>query len=409
MGYDLLVRGGWVIDPANGRQGVHDVAVTNGRIAAVARDLPADQAGSVVDAQGQYVTPGLIDMHTHCYWGATYWGIEADPVAARSGVTTWLDVGSAGAYTFPGFRRYVAEANRARVLSLLNISAIGLVANSYELANPHYLDVELGATIVEDNRDLILGIKVRMDGNTTLGTGLQGLQAARRLADLVQLPLMVHIGMAPPALPEITALMRPGDILTHCCTGQDNRVVDDAGRPYPYIRELWERGVVLDVGHGTGSFSYASAEAMLAAGVVPDVISSDIHQLAVLGPMYDLPTTISKFLNLGMSLFDAIERATIRPARAMGRPDLGTLSVGAPADLALFQLEEGDYTFYDVLMRPRRGRMRLVNTATYAGGALLPHREERPPAPWVARDLPPVQRSAPRPGPGMAMQGVPSS
>jgi dihydroorotase len=393
MAHDLLIRGGTVIDPANGRHGVHDVAVRDGRIVAVERDLQADPATAIVEARGQYVTPGLVDLHTHCYWGATYWGIEADPVAARSGVTTWLDVGSAGAYTFPGFRRYVAEANRARILALLNISAIGLVAQTYELANPNYLDVELAATIIESNRDLILGVKARIDANTTQGTGLEGLRRARRLADLVRLPLMVHIGLAPPALEEIAALMRPGDILTHCCTGQDNRVVDAEGRPYPYIRELWERGVVLDVGHGAGSFSYSSAEAMLAAGMVPDVISSDIHQLAVLGPMYDLPTTISKFLNLGMSLPDAIERTTVRPARAMGRPDLGTLSVGAPADIALFRLEEGEYTFYDIFMQARSGSVRLINVATYAGGALLPQREELPPAPWALRDWPPRQRA----------------
>jgi dihydroorotase len=393
MAYDLLIRGGTVIDPANGREGTYDVAVSGGAIAAVERELPGAEAATVVEAAGHYVTPGLIDLHTHCYWGATYWGIEADPVAARSGVTTWLDVGSAGAYTFPGFRRYVAEANRARTLALLNISAIGLVANTYELANVDYLDVELGATIIEANRDLILGVKARIDANTTRGTGLEGLRRARLLADRVNLPLMVHIGLAPPALQEIAGLMRPGDILTHCCTGQDNRVVDTDGQPYAYIRELWQRGVVLDVGHGAGSFSYASAEAMLAAGMVPDVISSDIHQLAVLGPMYDLPTTISKFLNLGMPLPDAIERATVRPARAMGRLDLGTLSVGAPADIALFRIEEGDYTFYDIFMQARRGTMRLTNSATFVDGALLPRREELPPAPWVARDWDPRQRA----------------
>ena len=392
MATDLLIRGGTVIDPANGRHGRADVAVAGGRIAAVGPDLPVADCAAMVDAAGQLVTPGLVDLHTHCYWGATYWGIEADPVAARSGVTTWLDVGSAGAYTFPGFRRYVAEANSVRVLSLLNISAIGLVASSYELANPDYLDVELGATIVEANRDLILGIKARIDRNTTRGTGLEGLRRARQLADQVRLPLMVHIGMAPPHLAAIAELLRPGDILTHCCTGQENRVVDADGVPYPYIRALWERGVVMDVGHGTGSFSYASAEAMLAAGMLPDVISSDIHQMAVLGPMYDLPTTLSKFLTLGLSLDEVFERATVRPARAMGRPDLGTLSVGAPADLALFRLEEGAHTFYDVSMQARQGSLRLVNTATYVGGALIPRRQELPPAPWVARDLPEAQR-----------------
>jgi dihydroorotase len=215
---------------------------------------------------------------------------------------------------------------------------------------------------------------------------------ARQLADRVKLPLMVHIGIAPPTLTEIVDLMRPGDILTHCCTGQTNRLIDEQGHVHPYIHRAHEQGVILDLGHGTGSFSYASVEAMLAQGIPPDVLSSDIHQLAVLGPMYDLPTTLSKFLNLGMSLPEVIARATVRPAAVIGRPDLGTLRVGAPADIALFRLEEGDYTFYDIALEPRHATVRLVNTATYIGGSLVPHAPERPPHPWVATDFPAEQR-----------------
>ena len=394
MRYDLLIRGGEVVDPGGDLRGPHDVAIAGGTVAAVAPSLPADEAACIVDARGQYVTPGLIDLHTHCYWGATYWGIEADPVAARSGVTTWLDAGSAGAYSFAGFRRYAVDASCARLFAFLNIATIGLIARTYELSNLDYCDVGLGAAIVEANRDVILGIKARIDRDTTRGTGLEPLRRARELADRVKLPLMVHISTAPPHIADIARLLRPGDILTHCCTGHENRLVDGQGRVHPFIQELWQQGLILDLGHGTGSFSYASAEAMLAEGMPPDVISSDIHQLSVLGPMYDLPTTLSKFLNLGMSLPDVIARATARPAAAMGRPDLGTLRVGAPADLALFRLEEGSYTFHDVFMQPRRGRVQLVNTATYVGGTLLPHAPERPPAPWVAADLPAEQRPA---------------
>src|SRR6185312_8759080 len=159
MIYGLLIQGGEVMDPANGRHGIADVAVAGGVVAAVAPNLPREQAAQMVDASGLIVTPGLIDLHTHCYWGATYWGVEADPVAARTGVTTWLDVGSSGAYNFPGFRRYAAEASTARVLALLNISTIGLAARTYELSNLDYCDEEIGALIVERNRDLILGIK----------------------------------------------------------------------------------------------------------------------------------------------------------------------------------------------------------------------------------------------------------
>jgi dihydroorotase len=397
--YDLLIRGGEVVDPANDRYGRLDVAVSDGVIGAVGPDLPAESAERVVDAQGQYVTPGLIDLHTHCYWGATFWGIEADPVAARSGVTTWLDVGSSGAYSFAGFRRYAVEASRARLFALLNVSSIGLIAQTFELSNLDYCDVDLATMIVEENRDVILGIKARIDPNTTRGTGLEPLRRARALADRVGLPLMVHIGASPPPLRDIADLMRPGDILTHCCTGNTNRLIDESGAVLPFMRELWEQGVVLDVGHGTGSFSFTSAEAMLQAGVVPDVISSDIHQMSVMGPMFDLPTTLSKFLNMGMSLPGVIARATVRAATAMRRPELGTLSIGVPADIALFRLEEGNFTLYDVLMQARQGTKRLVNTATYRAGKLMQHLPERPPAPWVATDLPEGHRRLGRTGP----------
>jgi len=392
--YDVVIRGGEVIDPTGEWSGGYDVAIQGGLVAAVAPDLPLDEVGQVVDARGQYVTPGLVDLHTHCYWGATYWGIEADPVAARTGVTTWVDAGSAGAYSFPGFRRYVVEGKRARIFAFLNIATIGLVARTYELGALDYCDVGLGAAIVEANRDVIVGVKARIDRDTTRGTGLEPLRRARDLADRVGLPLMVHIGLAPPSLHEIAGLLRPRDILTHCCTGHDNRLIDEQGVVHPYIRDLWGQGLTLDLGHGTGSFSYASAEAMLAAGMPPDVISSDIHQLSVLGPMYDLPSTLSKYLNLGMSLRDVIARATAHPAAAVGRTNVGRLEVGAPADVALFRLEEGDYTFHDVAMRPRHGAVRLVNTATFRAGALMPVARAAPPAPWVATDFPLEQRPA---------------
>src|SRR5947209_2707662 len=393
MAYELLIRGGIIIESASGQQLASDIAVSSGRIAAIAPDLSGALAAQVVDARDQYVTPGLVDLHTHCYWGATYWGIEADPVAARTGVTTWVDAGSAGAYSFPGFRRYVVEASRTRLFAFLHISSIGLIARTYESSNLDYCDVELATTILEANRDVIVGIKVRMDRDNTRGTGLEPMRRARKLADRTKLPLMVHIGIAPPQISEIVELLRPGDILTHCCTGQTNRLVDEQGQLHPYISRAHEQGVILDLGHGTGSFSYTSAEAMLAQGLPPDVLSSDIHQLAVLGPMYDLPTTLSKFLNLGMSLPDVIARATVRPAAVIGRPDLGTLQVGAPADIALFRVEEGNYTFYDTAMEPHHGPVRLVNMATYIGGLLIPHAPERPPHPWVITDFPVEQRS----------------
>ncbi|ACZ40873.1 amidohydrolase/deacetylase family metallohydrolase [Sphaerobacter thermophilus] len=388
--FDLVIRGGEVLDPGAGIQGRFDLGIRDGRVAAIEPEIDLARAERVIDATGQIVTPGLVDLHTHIYWGATYWGIEADPVAARSGVTTWLDVGSAGAYSFPGFRRYIAEPSRCRVFALLNLSSIGLIAPTWEFANPDYWDVDLAAKIVEANRDLILGIKARIDRNTTRGVGVRPLERARELADRVGLPLMVHVSWGPPTIDEVAAYLRPGDILTHCFTGGDMRILGEDGRVLPVIRDLQERGLILDIGHGTGSFSFAVAEAMLEQGVLPDTISSDIHQLAVQGPMYDLPTTLSKFLALGMSLPEVIERATARPAAAIRRPDLGTLRVGSVADIALWRLEEGDFVFHDVGMDERRGTQRLVNTLTLVDGQVLPRLPERPPHVWAV--LPEHQR-----------------
>ena len=389
--FDLLIQNGRVIDPGGHGEGQFDVAIADGRIAAVGPHLPSDSVGETIDATGLLVTPGLVDLHTHVYWGATYWGIEADPVAARSGVTTWLDVGSAGSYNFPGFRRWIAEASQSRIYSLLNLSSIGLTANTYELANLDYCNVGLAEQIVNQNRDVILGIKARIDHNTTRGTGIEPLRRARELADRVGLPLMVHIGSGPPEIQEILPLLRPGDILTHCCTGGTHRLIDAERQILPRVKELRDQGLVLDIGHGTGSFSFDSAEAFLAAGILPDVISSDIHQMSVQGPMFDLPTTLAKFLALGLSLSQTIERATIRPAHAMGKTELGTLKVGAPADVALFAPREGQFTFYDVAMKARPGKLQLDNVRTIVGGKTLPRAPERPLHFWATR--PAAQKS----------------
>ena len=388
--FETVIKGGHVIDPARGVDDINDIGIADGKIVEIGPDLDTSGARAVFDASGQIVTPGLIDLHTHIYWGATFWGIEADPVAARTGVTTWLDVGSAGSFSFPGFRRYIVEPSKVRIFALLNLSSIGLIARTGEFANLAYCDVDLAQQMVKTNRDLILGIKARIDRNTTAGNGIRPLQLARELADEVGLPLMVHIGSGPPTLDEIVHLLRPGDILTHCFTGGDHRILGTDRLVRSEIKDLHDRGLILDIGHGTGSFNYEVAEAMLEQGIMPDVISSDIHQMAVQGPMFDLPTTLSKFLNLGMSLPDVIARATSHPATAMRKPELGTLRVGSQADIAVFRLESGDYTFYDSQMNARQGPTQLVSTITFVDGVPLPRIPERAPIFWA--QLPEHQR-----------------
>lgn len=384
MRFDLLIKGGEVVDPGGGHRGRLDVAIKRNRIAAVEENIPADAAFRVVDASGHFVTPGLVDLHTHVYHGCGYYGIRADPIAARSGVTTWLDVGSSGAFNFPGFREFVIKTSSARIYALLNISSIGLTAQTWELSNLGYCDVDLCCQLVDLNRDILLGVKARIDQSTTSGQGLAPLERAREAADRCELPLMTHIGMGPPEVENVLELMRPGDILTHCFTGHSMRVVDESGNLRDTAKRAWDAGIVLDIGHGAGSFSFETAEALMAQGYKPDVISSDIHQLSVNGPMFDMPTCLSKFMALGMSFPEVIRAATERPAAVLGlEKEVGTLRPGALADVALFQIVEGDFTFYDVFMNPRPGRHLLRNTLTILNGREMSQQSDDPLMPWI--------------------------
>ena len=267
MRFDLLIRGGEVVDPGGGHEGRLDVAIERGRIAAVDRDIPAESAFRVIDATGQIVTPGLVDLHAHVFHKLTYWGIDPDPIASRTGVTTWNDAGSVGR---ADASRASASSSSARRRSgsprFVNISSIGLVCDDYEFANPWYLDVGLLRRIVERNRDLVLGVKVRMGNLVPLvGDALEPLRRARQAADECELPLMMHIAFGPPSLEEVLPFLKPGDVLTHCFTGHAMKIVDDEGRLLDVAARAWESGVVFDVGHGTGSFSFETAEAVMGA------------------------------------------------------------------------------------------------------------------------------------------------
>lgn len=298
-------------------------------------------------------------------------------------MTTWLDVGSAGAFNFLGFREWIVRVSRARIFALLNISSIGLTAPTWELANLNYCDVDMCCQTVDGNRGFILGIKCRMDANTT-GGSMEPLRRGRSAADQCGLPLMVHVGIGPPTIEQVLELMRPGDILTHCFTGHNMRIVDERGALLECARRARDAGVVFDIGHGAGSFSFDTARALIGAGYLPDVISSDIHQLSVNGPLFDLPTCLSKFLALGMSLENVVRTATLRPATVMHKHhEIGSIRVGALADIALFRLVEGKFAFYDVCMKRLDGKQLLVNQLTICDGRELQRMPDGAPAPWI--------------------------
>ncbi|PYV92366.1 MAG: amidohydrolase/deacetylase family metallohydrolase [Acidobacteria bacterium] len=372
--YDLLIKGGRIVDPAQGLSVQSDVALVSGKVARVAENIAATEARQVLNARGKIVTPGLIDIHVHVYDGVAPLGIPADPNCIAKGVTTVVDAGSAGAHTFPGFRKHVINVVDTRVYALLNISVIGQSSwssdNPYgELLDLRYANPKLAIRTIEQNRDVILGVKVRLSRPLAGEHDMQALHLAKEAAEAVRLPLMVHIGDTYSPLKDILAMLTKGDVVTHSFRGGEGGILDTKGLVLPEVRTAVNRGVHLDVGHGAGSFSFETAERALKQDVVPGTISSDVHHFNVNGPVFDLATTLSKFLHLGLTLEQVIERAATNPANTFGFPKgLGSLRENAEADVAVFSLLEGDYEFVDALGQKRMGHRKLVPVATVKAG-----------------------------------------
>jgi dihydroorotase len=373
MSYDLLLKGGTLIDPAQKMHAARDVAFADGQVVAVGDDLPRADAKEVVDCAGRIVSPGMIDLHVHVFWGVSHFGIEPDPHCIAKGVTTAMDAGSAGADNFPGFRKYVIEVSATRLFAQLNISSQGMLTREIgELDDIRYASVPKAVEMIEKHRDVILGVKVRLTKNSIVSenAGIRPLHLAREAADAVGLPIMVHPQAAwCDSLDDILAVMRERDILTHCFHGSDCGVLDGDGNVRQSVRDAMERGVIFDVGHGAGSFNWNVAERALAQNAAPQTISSDLHVYNVNGPVYDLATTVSKFLHLGMSLDDAIGKVTATPAQAIQMSnEIGTLAVGAWGDAVVFKLQEGNFELRDSHGQVRIGKQNLVPTTVVRAG-----------------------------------------
>ncbi len=371
-GYDLLIRNGEVRDPARGYKARADVAIADGKIAAIGSGLDAGKAREVVEARGLYVVPGLVDLHTHIYFGGgSVPGIDADPVAARSGVTTWVDAGSFAHDNVDGFRRYIVERSPVRVFGFVYLYP---AFRDPETDAVKYVRAAMRPTAeaVARNRDFLLGVKVQIGSNMNGRYSPEFLKIARELCDAHRLKLMVHISDAPPEVPEILEQMRPGDIVTHSYTGHGTSLADGQGRLKAGVAEARARGVIFDLGHGLGSFSFAEARKCLAAGFAVDTISSDIYQRNIEGPVYDMPTTMSKLLHLGMPFEEVLLRSTLGPARVIGRMEgMGTLAVGGPADVAVLGLEEGEFRLVDSQRKVEVARQRVVCRMTVCRGRRL--------------------------------------
>ena len=369
--YDLILKGGRVVDPSQNLDGVADVAFAGGKVARIGPNL--DGAAATRDVAGLIVTPGLIDLHTHVYWGGTSLGIDAEEFCRTSGVTTAVDTGSAGPGNWAGFRRHVIEPSQVRILAYLHVSHAGIygfdkrvmVGESRELLMMNPVDC---AEVADANRDLIVGIKVRVGLHASGTSGTVPLNIALQVAEEVGMPVMAHIDHPPPSYEEVLAMLRPGDVLTHAFRPFPNAPITGQGRVKQAVLDARRRGVLFDIGHGKGSFSWKTARAMLANGFQPDTISSDVHTLCIDGPAFDQVTTLSKFLCLGMSLPDVIAASTVNAAMAMKRPELGTLKPGSIGDATVLKLSEGSFDYVDVLGEHLDGRQRLTSEGVVIAG-----------------------------------------
>ena len=378
MGYDLIIRGGTLVDPAQSIHVKRDVAFANGIVAAVGEDLSKSDAREVLDARDRIVTPGLIDLHVHVFYGVGHYGIEPDPTCLAKGATTVVDAGSAGADNFTGFRKYVIEVSETSIFAYLNVSSQGMMTEEIgEFEMPEYANVGKACQMIEKHRDLILGVKARLTRHKIASerSGLTPLHRAREAADAAGVPIMIHPQNAwCDSLDDILAAMKERDVLTHCFHDRACGIMDEDGKVRKSVHEAMERGVIFDVGHGAGSFSWDIAERAMAQGVEPQTISSDLHSYNVNGPVYDLANVVTKFLHLGMRLDDAIAKVTAVPSQVILMPDkIGTLAVGAWGDAIVSELREGEFQLADSRGEVRIGRQKFAPVTVVKGGRVYRH------------------------------------
>ena len=372
MRYQLIIRNGRVIDPSQNLDEIADVALEESRVAQVATGLEADEDGRVFDATGCLVMPGLIDTHTHVYWGGTRNSIDADKYASRLATPTWVDAGTSGAANFPAFRRFLIEPSQTRIVPFLNISRGGLVAGGGAHENIRHLDADQAFDMVEANRDVIVGIKVLGSGLQVGYNDLTPLRIAREVGEATALPVMCHIGIPPPGLWGILPIMRPGDIITHAYKGRKGCLVIAGMKVRPEAWEARERGVLFDIGHGSGSFSWEVAKAALDQGFPPDTISTDVHSNSIDGPAFSMPSVMSKFLHLGMELNEVVRLSTLRPAQMLGMDhEIGTLRVGACGDVSVLRIERGAFPLKDCEGVEETLGTRLVPVLAVRAGVIM--------------------------------------
>jgi dihydroorotase len=375
MAFDLVLKGGHLIDPQNGIDAAMELAIEDGKVAAVDAEIPASQAARVIEVSGLYVTPGLVDIHMHAYATAgnrDAWAgdnsILPDGFSFRTGVTTMVDTGSAGWRNFEDFRYRVIDRCQTRLFALVNIAGTGMTANDHE-QNPYDMDPEKAAGTAREHAEVVVGMK------TAHYYGPEWISVDRCLeaGEKAGLPIMVDFGFFKRERPYyqlVTQKLRPGDISTHIFRGPVPWFGPN-GRVLPYLHQARERGVILDVGHGAGSFAFRNAVPAIVQGFWPDSISTDLHVMCMNMGMLDMATTMSKFLAMGMPLAEVIRASTVHPAREIGHPELGHLSLGAVADVAVLRMMEGKFGYMDSFGGTLAGDRRLFCELTLKDGQVV--------------------------------------
>lgn len=376
--FDLVIKGGEVLDPSQNLRGKRDIGMRYGVVEAIEADIPAARANRVMNVAGRLVVPGLIDLHSHVY--TTGIGIPPDELVPYQGTTTAVSAGDAGSSVFAMARRHMGASSRTRTYAFVHIANIGLSAFPIaELFNIGFAIPEAAAKVVADNADIVIGVKVRMSQNVIARHGMEPLQRAIRAAEMsgTGAKVMCHIGGVETVelMSQILDALRPGDILTHCFSGAPNDAgqftnIAQGGKLLPAAVAAKKRGVVFDVGHGGGSFDFTVAEVARAEGIWPDTISSDIHVFSGNSPGQPyVPNVMAKFMALGMSLEQVVTAATAAPAKVINRlPKLGTLQVGAPADATVLEVINGPVEFVDTRNNKRAGKVALKPTNTVVAG-----------------------------------------
>jgi dihydroorotase len=369
--FDLLIEGGTVVDPSQNLNGLFDVAVKNGKILEVSKNIARDRAAKTVSAKDRIVTPGFIDLHAHCYDSLNI-GVNADHYCLSRGVTTVVDAGSAGYATFPNFKKFIVSNSMTRITALLHISPIGTIMFEGGLSNLSWLKPELTAKMAMDNRPLIAGIKLQLTKAISGPNDLEALKLALQAAEMAKVPLMVHIDEPYSPLPDLLKPLRKGDIFTHVYNNHTHGVLDANGKLIPEVREARDRGVIFDPAQGQTHLSFDVAEKCIQQGFLCETISTDLTSVTVERRVFDLPTMVSKFMAIGIPLDKAVAMVTVNPARVFDYgAQIGTLRPGSEADVSIFEQRDGKFDFEDSDGAKRTGQKMLINKAVVRSGKLM--------------------------------------